>query len=101
MDEISHALKPIENETGLKITLGIYDQEEITYLSEKENHIVTILGVDQPGIIAKISTFFQKWNINIENCKMIARGKFFSMEMVIDTSKMIVEPSLSHNEAIE
>jgi phosphoserine phosphatase len=32
---------------------------------------------------------------------MIARGKFFSMEMVIDTDRMIIEPPLSHEEAVE
>jgi phosphoserine phosphatase len=32
---------------------------------------------------------------------MIARGKFFSMEMAINTSQMHVEPPMSHREAIE
>jgi len=32
---------------------------------------------------------------------MIARGKFFSMEMAVNTSQMHVEPSMSHREAIE
>jgi phosphoserine phosphatase len=32
---------------------------------------------------------------------MIARGKFFSMEMAINTSRMRVEPPLSHREAID
>ncbi|MBA7657002.1 Phosphoserine phosphatase SerB2 [subsurface metagenome] len=101
MDEITHTLKPIENETGLKVILGIHDEDEITGLTEKENYIVTVLGIDQPGIIANISTFFWKYNINIEDCRMIARGKFFAMEMVIDTSKMITESPYSHDEAIE
>lgn len=101
MDEISTTLKAIEDDTDLKVSVGIYDEEELAHLSEKENHIVTILGVDQPGIIAKVSTFFHRYNTNIENCRMIARGKFFSMEMVIDTKKMISEPSLTHKEALE
>jgi len=101
MDEITATLKTVENETDLKVSVGIYDEEEIPRLDEKELHIVTILGVDQPGIIANVSTFFHRCNINIQNCRMIARGKFFSMEMVIDTNKMIVEPRLSHKEAIE
>ncbi|MFH1124369.1 MAG: HAD-IB family phosphatase [Pseudomonadota bacterium] len=67
----------------------------------KENHIVTILGEDQPGIIARVSAFFHHHNINIEHCRMIARGKFFSMEMRIDTNRMSVDPSLSREEAIE
>jgi phosphoserine phosphatase len=99
--EITNTLKAVENETGLKVNLSIHSESEITHLSEKENHLVTILGVDKPGIIAKIAAFFHKYNINIENCRMIARGKFFSMEMVIDSKKIIVEPPLSHKEAIE
>ena len=99
--EITKNLKAIENETGLKVNLSVHSESEITHLSEKENHLVTILGVDKPGIIANISTFFHKYNINIENCRMVARGKFFSMEMVIDSNKIIIEPPLSHREAIE
>ena len=100
-NEIIDNLKAIEKETDLKVMLGKLVEEEIGDLLEKENHIVTILGVDRPGIIAEVSTFFYKYNINIENCKMIARGKFFSMEMVINLDKMIIEPSLSREEAIE
>jgi phosphoserine phosphatase len=100
-NEIIDNLKTIEKETDLKVMLGKLVEEEIGDLLEKENHIVTILGVDQPGIIAEVSTLFYKYNINIENCRMIARGKFFSMEMVIDPDKMIIEPSLSREEAIE
>ena len=101
MNEITTVLKAIENETGLKVSVGIHDEEEISHIDEKELHIVTILGVDQPGIIANVSAYFHRYNINIQNCRMIARGKFFSMEMVIDTNKMDVKPRLSRKEAIE
>ena len=99
--DITNTLKAIENETGLKVNLGVHDAQEFAQLSKKENHIVTVLGVDQPGIITNIATLFLKYNINIENCRMIARGKFFSMEMVIDSSKVTVEPAMSHKEVIE
>jgi len=100
MNEITTVLKAIENETGLKVSVGIHDEEGISHIDEKELHIVTILGVDQPGIIANVSNHFHRCNINIQNCRMIARGKFFSMEMVIDTNKMDVELRLSRKEAI-
>lgn len=100
-DTISAALDSIGDETGLKIILGIYDEEEISYVPQKENHMVTVLGEDKPGIIAKISTFFQQYNISIENCRMIARGKFFSMEMAIDMSQMRVQTGLSRDKAID
>lgn len=101
IDEITSTLKAIEDETDLRVSVGLYDMKTLTPVPEKESHIVTILGVDQPGIIARVSTFFHNYNINIENCRMIARGKFFSMEMVIDTSHMISEPQRAHGEALE
>lgn len=101
MEEITAALDRISAETGLKVILGIYDESELSYLTEKESHVVTILGEDKPGIIAKISTFFHQYHINIESCRMIARGKFFSMEMGIDTSQMHVQPDVSREEAID
>ncbi|MBU2499479.1 MAG: HAD-IB family phosphatase [Proteobacteria bacterium] len=101
VEEITNALEAIGEETGLKILLGVYDEEEITLQTQKESHVVTVLGEDQPGIIAKVSAFFHRHHINIEHCRMIARGAFFSMEMVIDTSRIVMEEDLSHAEAIE
>jgi phosphoserine phosphatase len=101
MPVITNTLKAIESETGLKVNLGLHGAQEFAQLSKKENHIITVLGADQPGIIKNIATLFLKYNINIENCRMIARGKFFSMEMVIDSSKITVEPAMSHKEVIE
>jgi phosphoserine phosphatase len=101
MEKITDALSRIGEETGLKMVLGIYQEDQIAYSGEKENHVVTVLGEDKPGIIAAVSTFFHQRHINIESCKMIARGKFFSMEMAINTSRMRVDPSMSRREAIE
>jgi phosphoserine phosphatase len=101
MEEITATLNDLSGETGLKVIVGIYDESELSYLAEKESHVVTILGEDKPGIIAKVSDFFHGHHINIESCRMIARGKFFSMEMGIDTSQMHVQPDLSREEAIE
>jgi phosphoserine phosphatase len=101
MQEITDALSHMGEETGLKVVLGIYEEDQISYSGEKENHVVTVLGEDKPGIIAAVSTFFHQQHINIESCKMIARGKFFSMEMAINTSCMHAEPPMSHREAIE
>jgi len=101
MQKISEALCRIGEETGLNVLLGIYPEDQIAYSGERENHVVTVLGEDKPGIIAAVSTFFHQHHINIESCKMIARGKFFSMEMAINTSRMCVEPRMARSEAIE
>ena len=101
IDSITDSLKSIEDETGLKVILGEYYQRGDNGPSEKENHSVTILGMDRPGLIASISGFFLKHNINIENCRMIARGEFFSMEMLIDSMGMASGKDLDRNEAID
>ena len=101
IDSITDSLKSIEDETGLKVILGEFDEREVNGPSEKETHLVTILGMDRPGLIAKISGFFLKHNINIENCKMIARGEFFSMEMLIDSLGMTTGRDLDRSEAID
>ena len=101
IDSITDSLKKIEDETGLKVILGEYYEGEVNGPSEKENHSVTILGMDRPGLIANISGFFLKHNINIENCRMIARGEFFSMEMLIDSTGMATGQDLDRNEAID
>jgi phosphoserine phosphatase len=99
--EIAAAMGRIGDETGLRVVVGVYDKAEITYFDKKENHVVTILGEDQPGIIAGVSRFFHGHNINIESCRMIAQGKFFSMEMAIDTNRMHIEQELPRREAID
>ena len=101
MQKISDALSRLGEETGLKVVLDVYQEDQIAYPGEKENHVVTVLGEDKPGIIAAVSTFLHQHHINIESCKMIARGKFFSMEMAINTSRMHVEPAMSRSDAIE
>ena len=101
IDSITDSLKSIEDETGLKVILGEYYERAVNGSSEKETHLVTILGMDRPGLIANISGFFLKHNINIENCRMIARGEFFSMEMLIDSRGMGTGQNLDRNEAID
>lgn len=99
--EITAALKDIEDETALKIVVGIYHEEQIRHPQKKEIHLVTVLGPDRRGIIAGISNFFLENNINIEHCRMIARGDFFSMEMTIDSRNIMIKKALSHEEAVE
>lgn len=101
MEEITAALTRLGEETGLKVVLAIYEADEISYAGEKERHLVTVLGEDKPGIIAAVSTFFRQRQVNIETCRMISRGKFFSMEMTIDTSRIHAEPAPSHRDAVE
>jgi phosphoserine phosphatase len=94
-------LSEIQEETGIKIILDRYDDKAAFRPSQRESHLITIIGVDQPGIIAKVSSLLHSYNITIEKCRMIARGAFFSMEMLIDTSTMNDNPEISHNACIK
>jgi phosphoserine phosphatase len=100
-EEIVRSLKVLEMETDLKLIVRTCEEGEMAPGSEDQNYVVTILGLDRPGIIAGVSTFFHRYNVNIENCRMIARGRFFSMEMVISLAKMVAQPNLSPNENLE
>lgn len=100
LDNITDDLMDIEKVDGLKVILGTYEDENVAYKQGGENYIITILGKDQPGIIAEISAFLHQRNVNIENCRMIALGDFISMEMVINTSKLLCGASLDHNKSI-
>ncbi len=99
--EAALRLEALGADTGLSITLAEFPRQPVSPPAAHENHVVTILGVDRPGIIAQVSTFFHRRNINIESCRMIARGRFFSMEMVVDTGRMTAEPPLTQAQAVE
>jgi phosphoserine phosphatase len=99
-DQIFSVLREIENETDLKVILDQYDEKAVTLSARSENHLVTIIGIDRPGIIAKVSRFFHSKNIMIEKCRMIARGRFFSMEMVIDTLEIDRKAGQDHPESL-
>ena len=101
IDDLIKNLKSVEIQTGLKVIVREYNHSEITFLTGQENHLVTIIGTDRPGIIAKISAYFAQHNINIENLKMIARGELFSMELVINAGEMVVGSLPSHPEAFK
>ena len=98
--QIITLLGTIQEETGIKIILDPYNDKAFFQPSQHESHLVTIIGVDQPGIIAKVSSLFHSYRITIEKCRMIARGAFFSMEVVIDTSTMNDTPDMSHEACI-
>lgn len=101
LDSIITRLSEVQKKTEIKIILDRYDQKTALLPSQRESHLVTIIGVDQPGIIAKVSSLFHTYRITIEKCRMIARGAFFSMEVVIDTSTMNDTPGMSHDTCVK
>ena len=49
--------------------------------------VVTVLGKDKPGIIAKVSTFLADNDINIEDINQTVMQGNFTMMMFCDTEK--------------
>lgn len=56
-----------------------------------ENVIVTVIGVDKPGIVAAITSVLAEAKANIVDISMTVLRGFFSMIMVVDISKASLE----------
>jgi ACT domain-containing protein len=50
------------------------------------NAIITVVGSDKVGIIAKVSAFLAEWNINILDISQTVLSGNFVMMMVVDLS---------------
>lgn len=53
--------------------------------------VVTVVGHDTVGIIAKVCTYLADHNINIEDISQTIIQGYFNMMMIVDTSKADVE----------
>jgi len=51
---------------------------------EKEYLIVTVIGEDRKGIVAKIATFLYESNINVEDINQKIMESYFVMTMLVD-----------------
>ena len=49
--------------------------------------IVSVIGKDKKGIIAKVSTALYEMNINIEDISQTIMQDYFTMIMAVDTSE--------------
>lgn len=51
-----------------------------------EKSIITVVGKDQFGIIARVTMFLYEQNVNVEDISQTIVGGFFNMMMIVDTS---------------
>lgn len=86
IEELKNRLLKKGEEVGLQVSVEPY--VEGRRKPEKELALITILGKDRPGIVAKTSTLLGNYNINIEKIRMIARGEMIAMEMLVDLSDL-------------
>ena len=49
--------------------------------------IISVIGKDRPGIIAKVSGKLFEMNVNIEDISQTIMQEYFTMIMMVDTSK--------------
>jgi ACT domain-containing protein len=49
--------------------------------------IVSVIGMDKPGIVAGVSTVLSKHNVNITDISQSYAQEFFTMIMVVDFEK--------------
>jgi ACT domain-containing protein len=48
--------------------------------------VVTVVGKDKTGIIAKVSSFLAERNVNIADISQTILGEYFAMIMMVDLS---------------
>ncbi|MFB0499912.1 MAG: ACT domain-containing protein [Candidatus Hadarchaeaceae archaeon] len=53
---------------------------------KKERAVITVTGVDHPGIVAAVTTELAKLNVNIEDISQTILQDFFTMIMLVDVS---------------
>lgn len=53
--------------------------------------IITVIGKDTIGIIAKVCTYLAENNINILDISQTIIQGFFNMMMIVDTSRMEID----------
>ena len=52
----------------------------------KDKSIITVVGKDQVGIIARVTGYLYENNVNVEDIKQSIVAGFFNMMMIVDTS---------------
>lgn len=54
---------------------------------DKDLIVVTVIGVDRPGIVAGVTSVLANFNVNIEDISQTVLRGFFAMVMIADMSK--------------
>lgn len=84
-EEMMAKLSTISSNFDLGLRVEPYDEGR--RISDKRLMILTVMGIDRPGIVAELSGLFAENSVNIETIKMIARGEYIAMEITVDTSE--------------
>lgn len=59
-------------------------------MSEKSKAIVSVVGMDKPGIVATVSTALAENKVNITDISQSYAREFFTMIMVVEIDKDVI-----------
>ena len=85
-EEMQSKLNPIRSNFNLGLRIEPYEAGRRK--ADKQLMILTVMGIDRPGIVAELSGVFVNNNLNIESIKMIARGDYIAIEVAVDISEL-------------
>lgn len=83
-EEMMAAVEPVGKNFNMGLRVEAYEAGRRK--ADKKLKMFTLMGKDRPGIVASVSGIFAGNSINIETVKMIARGDYIAMEIIIDIS---------------
>jgi phosphoserine phosphatase len=85
-DEMMARLNPLNADFDLGMRVEPYQAGRRK--ADKHLMLLTVMGVDRPGIVAAVSGIIAKRKGNIETIKMIARGEYIATEISLDVSEL-------------
>ncbi|MCP8304365.1 MAG: phosphoserine phosphatase SerB [archaeon] len=79
-------------ELDMKVSIEPYTLDEgLRRKEERKLILLTIIGKDRPGIVARFSSICAENGVNIERAKMMARGDTIAMELLLNTENLSVD----------
>ncbi len=88
-ERIREDLSKKAKELGMKVSIEPYVFDESLRKKEERSLILlTIIGKDRPGIVARFSRICADNNVNVERTRMIARGETIALEMLVNVESL-------------
>ncbi|MCP8323972.1 MAG: phosphoserine phosphatase SerB [Candidatus Methylarchaceae archaeon HK02M2] len=92
VNKIKEKLIKKGRELKVKISVEPYILDEgLRRKEERKLILLTIIGKDRPGIVAKFSNICAENGVNIERAKMMARGDTIAMELLLNTENLSID----------
>ncbi|MCP8315934.1 MAG: phosphoserine phosphatase SerB, partial [archaeon] len=84
-ERVREDLSKKAKDLGMKVSIEPYVfNESLKRKEERSLVLLTIIGKDRPGIVARFSRICADNNVNVERTRMIARGETIALEMLVN-----------------